>query len=141
MPSDEGLRLIDALEELARELLTELDADACVVSRVLGDVLVIVTHASNDDAVLNLGQGFLVSDFPPTKAVIDSGDPAVLTLDDPGVDSAEAGLLIELGYATLLMTPLRVRDEQWGLVEVYRRDARPFGAAEVETATRRARIG
>jgi GAF domain-containing protein len=132
--------LLDVLRGLAHELVERLDADASVISRVLGDALIVITSTSTDEHHLSLGQGFLVSDFPPTKRVLDSGAPAVLTLEDPDVDPAEAELLRELGYATLLMTPLEVRGVRWGLVEVYRTDVRPFSSAQVAAAASLARI-
>ena len=136
-----GLRLIDALDELARTLVDELDSDACIVSRVLGDVLIIVSQYATDGKLINLGQGFLISDYPPTRAVIDVGTPTAMTVDDPGVDPAEAAVLHELGYGTLLMTPLDVAGTQWGLVELYRRAVRPFTANDVAAAQRLARVG
>ena len=58
-----------------------------------------------------------------------------MTLDDPDVDEAEAGLLRELGFGSLLMLPLRVEGEPWGLVEIFRKDKRPFSADDVRAAT------
>lgn len=133
-------RLIDALRNRAEELVAQLDADACVLSRVLGDVLVIVAQATLDGVELDLGQGFLVSDYPLTQRVLERGEPATLTLADDGADEDEARLLRELGFAALLMTPLVVAGERWGLAEVYRRDARPFDAAAVAVARELARV-
>lgn len=133
--------LLETLRALAHELVDRLDADASIISRVVGDVLIIVTQtAAQDETSLGLGQGFLVSDYPPTKRVLDSGEPIVLTLDDGDVDEAEAEVLRALGYATLLMVPFELRGARWGLVEVYRRDVRPFTSAEVAAARRLARL-
>jgi transcriptional regulator with GAF, ATPase, and Fis domain len=137
----QDLRLIDALHALADELVAQLDADACILSRVLGDVLIIVTQTATDADLVNLGQGFLVSDFPATKAVLDTGAPATLTLADAVLDEAEAQLLRDLGYASLLMLPLWVAGEQWGLIEVYRRDVRAFTVADADLARSLGRVG
>jgi transcriptional regulator with GAF, ATPase, and Fis domain len=133
-------RLIDALHERARQLTARTKADACVISRVLGDVLIIVSRVTADAAPLELGQGFLISDYPVTGAVLRTGEPAVLTLEDDGVDAAEAQLLREIGYATLLMLPIDVVGERWGLIELYRRAAHRFDADEVAAAQALARI-
>ena len=130
-----NLRLSDALAKVAGELLAATAADACVVSRALGDVLIVLTHATAGGESLSFGQGFLVSDYPATAAVLRDGVPISLTLDDDTVDPAEAVLLRELGYAALLMLPLALRGEQWGLVEVYRRAARHFTAEEIRAAS------
>ena len=128
--------LLETLRSLAHELVDRIDADAAIISRVIGDVLIIVTETRHDDEnrQLNLGQGFLVSDYPPTKRVLDSGEPVVLTLADDDVDPAEAEVLRALGFTTLLMVPFELRGERWGLVELYRTDVRPFSADEVATA-------
>ena len=132
--SEGAPRLLDALHARAREVVDRLHADACLISRALGDVLVIVTQHTTDGTSLDLGQGFLVSDYPATQHVLASGEPCRLTLDDEDVDPAEARLLRELGYASLLMLRFDVRGERWGLVEVYRRDARRFDDGDLALA-------
>ena len=135
-----GLRLGDALTALAQELMARTHADACVLSRVVGDAL-IVTRTLPDEAILTLGLGSLVSDSPATAHVLRSGEAASLTVDDDGVDEQEAALLRELGYATLLMLPFDLAGERWGLVELYRREVRPFSAAEIAAARAAAHLG
>jgi hypothetical protein len=127
-------RLLDALRAIARELVTELDADACVISRAVGDVLLMIAAYTGDGSRLDLGQGFLVSDYPATQRVLATARPAALTLDDPDVDEAEARLLRELGFSTLLMLRFDLGGEPWGLVEIYRRAVRPFDETEVAAA-------
>lgn len=133
-------RLIEALRDRARELVAGTAADACVISRVLGDVLVIVTHVTTDGAPLDFGQGFLISDYPSTQAVVRTGDAAQLTIEEDGADEAEARLLRDLGFASLLMLPLEVVGERWGLIELYRRSPERFSAHEVARAQSLARI-
>ena len=134
------LRLGDALTQLAHELVARTGADACVLSRIVGDVL-IVTRALSAEALLDIGQGFLVSDYPATVRVLESGEPAALTLADEDVDEHEAELLRELGFASLLMLPFDVAGQPWGLAELYRREVRPFGAPEIDAARATAHIG
>jgi hypothetical protein len=134
------LRLGDALTQLAHELVACTAADACVLSRVVGDVL-IITRTVSADAVLDLGQGYLVSDYPATADVLSSGRPACLTVEDDDVDSKEAELLRDLGFSTLLMLPFDVAGERWGLAELYRHDVRPFTGAEIDAARAAAHIG
>jgi transcriptional regulator with GAF, ATPase, and Fis domain len=125
-----NLRLADALGQTARELVERLEADACVISRALGDVLIIVAQHTTDGRTLNFGQGFLVSDYPETRAVLTTGEPRALTLADDRCDEAEAALLREMGYAALLMFPLELGGDRWGLVELYRAEPRPFDVAD-----------
>ncbi|MES1247712.1 MAG: GAF domain-containing protein [Actinomycetota bacterium] len=132
--------LSDALRALAHELVEKLDADAAVISRVLGDVLIIVTQTTTDASLLSLGQGFLVSDYPPTRQVVDTREPRVLTLADDDVDPAEAEVLRALGFSTLLMLPFDLHGMRWGLVEIYRAELRPFTDAEIAAAIALARL-
>jgi GAF domain-containing protein len=129
-----NLRLLDALTNLADDLVTELDADACALSRVIGEVLILVAERVPDDGTLQQGQGYLVSDYPQTEEVLRTKEPRALTLDDPVVDEAEARLLRELGFGALLMTALELNGEVWGLVEVYRTSRRPFTEAQIQRA-------
>jgi hypothetical protein len=131
---DAAPRLLDALRAIARDLVSELDADACVISRALGDVLLMVAEHTADGSRLDYGQGFLVSDYPATQRVLRTAEPAALTLDDSDVDEAEARLLRELGFATLLMLRFDLRGEPWGLVEVYRHEVRAFAGTDVAAA-------
>ena len=134
------MRLGDALHALAQSLRTRLDADALAISRVLGDVLIVVAYDVTEGVTLQFGQGFLVSDYPVTKRVLETGEPVGLTLADADADEAEARVLHELGFAALAMLPFDVGGERWGLVEAYRLDARPFDAALLAAAAALARL-
>jgi GAF domain-containing protein len=135
-----NLRLLDALSRLADGLVEELVADACALSRVIGEVLILVAERVPDGGTLQQGQGYLVSDYPLTEEVLLTKEPRALTLDDPVVDEAEARLLRELGFGALLMTPLELNGEIWGLVEVYRLARQPFTEAEINRALELSRV-
>lgn len=128
------LRLLDVLSGTARELVDALDADACGISRAVGDMLILVVEYAEDGRTIQLGQGYLVSDYPETMRVITDREARALTLDDPDVDGAEASVLRELGYGSLLMLPFARNGELWGLVEVYRSDTRRFSDSDAKTA-------
>jgi GAF domain-containing protein len=135
-----NLRLLDALSTLADTLVEQLDSDACALSRVIGEVLILVAERVPNGGTLQQGQGYLVSDFPQTEEVLLTREPRALTLDDPLVDEAESRLLRELGFGALLMTPLELNGELWGLVEVYRVERRPFTEAEIRRALELSRV-
>ena len=100
---------------------------------MLGDVLILVAEYAPGGTLL-LGQGYLVSDYPKTEEVLRRGRAYTLTLDEPKADPAEAGLLRELGFGALLMLPLEVDGDPWGLVELYRRAPQPFSSGDVARA-------
>jgi len=129
-----NLRLLDALSRMADALVAELEADACAISRVIGDVLILVAERVSGGGTLQMGQGYLVPDFPETAHVLSSREPRALTLDDPVVDEAEARVLREHGFGSLLMLPLVLNESVWGLVEVYRTTRRAFVDADVSRA-------
>jgi GAF domain-containing protein len=131
IPSD--LRLLDLLVTTAEDLCRTVDADACAISRVLGDVLILVAEYS-PGTTLQLGQGYLVPDYPKTEEVLRFGTAYTATIDDPGADPAEAGVIRELGFGALLILPLQAAGDAWGLVELYRRAPRRFSEGEVESA-------
>ena len=126
MGSATKLRLFDVLSTVSRDLVDVLDADACGISRAIGDMLILVAEHSEKGTTIQLGQGYLVSDYPETARVLADRTPRALTLDDPDVDESEAAILRELGFGSLLMLPLVLQGQAWGLVEVYRADTRPF---------------
>ena len=135
-----NLRLLDVLDATAHTLVTELEADACSISRVIGDVLILVAERVEEGSTLMQGQGYLVPDYPETARVLETRVPRALTLDDAEIDAAEADVLRLLGFGTLLMVPLDINGEPWGLVEVYRRARRAFSEAEIGRAVELGRI-
>jgi GAF domain-containing protein len=116
----------------ARTFVDLLDAPACTISRVIGDLLVdLIQHrpTGNPD---RLGHGYLISDYPLTRTVIEEREPRTVFLGDPDADPAEAKLLRELGFDSLLMVALEAEDGAWGLVEVYGEKGRRFKSDEVQ---------
>jgi GAF domain-containing protein len=121
------------LAATARLLVDALQATACAISRVIGDLLVeLVEHSTGPS--MQSGHGYLISDYPATREVLEGREPMTISVTDGDADPQEVALLRELKLDSLLMLPLLCRDEIWGLVEVY--DNRPdrFVDADVETA-------
>lgn len=120
---------------LCEQLDAEIGATGCIVSRVIGDVLVQVAEHAPDGRTFQLGRGFLVSQFPTTADVLRTGRPSAVSLDDPTADAAEADVLRDLAVRGVLMLALRQGPSAWGLVEVYRIEPSRFTPAEIERAT------
>jgi hypothetical protein len=55
------------------ELVERVDADACAISRAIGDVLIMVAETVPEGKTLLQGQGYLVSDYPVTKRMLATG--------------------------------------------------------------------
>jgi hypothetical protein len=128
-------RLFDLLDETNRELVERLPADASSVSRVIGDLILLVSECSPEGQTLHMGQGYLVPDYPATKTVLATGAPYAMTIEDADADSAEARVLQELGFASLLLARIEIGGSAtWGLVEVYRSEPIPFDAHAMRVA-------
>jgi GAF domain-containing protein len=133
----EQLRSAASVAELlgmtAESFVGVLDAPACTISRVIGDLLVDLVQHRREGRADRLGHGYLISDFPLTRAVIEEREPKTVYTGDPDADAAESNLLGELGFDSLLMLPLEAEDAPWGLVEVYGNERR-FEPHDVEVA-------
>jgi GAF domain-containing protein len=124
------------------ELVELLDADGCVLSRVIGELLIEVAEHSRTGRPLQLGHGYLIPDFPVTQQVIVGREARSVSLLDPAADPAEAAVLRELCFESLLMLPLECGSECWGLVEIYAGPGRQFEPESAHIAgTLVARVG
>lgn len=118
-----------------RELVDLLDATACAVSRVIGDLLVGLDEHTTSGRPLAHGHEYLISDFPLTREVVETGRPRWVSRLDENPEANEAALLEKLGFQSLLMVCLPTRAGCWGLVEVYSEDDR-FDERHAELAAR-----
>ena len=118
----------------ARAYVELLDAPACTISRVIGDLLVDLIQHQKSGKPVRLGHGYLISDYPLTRAVIEERQPQTVSQDDPEPDENELKLLRELGYDALLMVAIEGGEGAWGLIEVYGETGRRFNDEEVEVA-------
>ena len=110
----------EALLQRAAGVLTGLlDASACVISRLDGDRVRDDAVASHVPFVTEPNGAYLLDDYPETRAVLELGEARAAALADEHVDPSEAFVLRRLGMSAVLMLPLRVEGEPWGLVEIY----------------------
>ena len=123
----------------ARIFVELLDAPACTISRVIGDLLVDLFQHQRSGSAERLGHGYLISDYPLTRRVIEERRPYTVFQDDPEADPSEVRLLKELGYDALLMVAIEGDDGAWGLVEVYGDNGRRFEDGDLHVAEQLAR--
>jgi hypothetical protein len=116
------------LDRVCTALVERLDASAAAISRAVGDVLVQVAEDAGERPTLQLGHGYLISDFPETRRVLDERVARTVQVGAGDADEAEVAVLDQLGFGALLMLPVEVEGEAWRLAEVYRERERPFGA-------------
>ena len=66
------------------------------------------------------GASYALDDFPATRAVLETRQPATIHISDPDADPAEVAYIQEMESSSLLMLPLMVGDQVIGLVELDR---------------------
>jgi GAF domain-containing protein len=123
------------LGSAARALVELLDARGCTISRVIGDLLVDLIQHRRTGEPDSLGHGYLLSDYPLTREVIEQRTPRTVFLGDSDADESEAALLAKLGFGSLLMVPIEAEEGAWGLIEVYGEKDRRFDDRDVELVT------
>jgi len=117
----------------AESYVEVFDAPACTISRVIGDLLVDLVQHRRQGPPDRLGHGYLLSDYPLTRTVIETLEPRTVHAGDADADEAEVRLLVELGFDSLLMLAIKSPEGAWGLVEVYGNDRR-FVEEDVDAA-------
>jgi GAF domain-containing protein len=120
----------------ARTFVELLDVPACTISRVIGDLLIDLYRHTKSGQADRLGHGYLISDYPLTRAVIEERRPYAVFQGDVDADPSEVELLKELGYDSLLMVAIEGEDGAWGLVEVYGDQGRRFEETDLQMAER-----
>jgi hypothetical protein len=126
------------LGSACRELVHLLDARACASSRVIGALLVSLDEHTITGRPIGHGHEYLISDFPLTREVVDSGEPRWVSSRDEQPEANEVALLQQLGFESLLMVCLPTSKSCWGLVEVYG-EADGFDEESADVAVRFAR--
>ena len=124
----------ELMRTAARVATTTLEASACAISRILGDVLIELAEYAGPRDTLYLGHGYLISDYPLTREAIERREPRAVYAPDPDADASEVELLDELGFTSLLMVPICPGVDVWGLAEIYREGERRFDAVDAERA-------
>jgi len=127
------------LATTCEELVVLLDATACAISRVIGELLVGLDEHTLSGRPLEYGHEYLIPDYPLTQDVIETGEPRQVSRLAPDADPKEAELLEKLGFESLLMVCLPSGGACWGLVEVYTEKG-SFGEGHPELVQRLARL-
>ena len=79
-------------------------------------------------------QTYELTDYPNTAQALAQGQTYSCRVDDPLVDSAEAALLRERGFASLLLTPLVSAGRSIGIIELFDTRPREFTTADKRVA-------
>jgi putative nucleotidyltransferase with HDIG domain len=118
------------LKVASRELTQMLNAEACLVSQLEGGLLREVADYSGSEQQVARGLSYYLSDYPTTASVLESGVPCSISTDDAGADPAELFVLREMEMQAVLLVPLLVETQTWGLIEIYDGRTRVFSGLE-----------
>jgi len=123
----------------SRHLTTLLNANACLVSRAENGLLRELADYACTTRQLPRGLSYYLTDYPTTASVLMTGKPCSVSASDPDADPAELFVLREMDMQAVLLVPIVVEGEGWGLIEVYDTRPRVFtglerGLAEVAAA-------
>jgi len=114
----------------SRHLTMLLEANACLISRVEDGLLrEVADYACTTDQVAR-GLSYYLTDYPATASVLITGKLCSVSADDPAADPAELFVLSEMDMQAVLLVPILVEGEAWGLVEVYDTRRRVFSGVE-----------
>jgi diguanylate cyclase (GGDEF)-like protein/PAS domain S-box-containing protein len=83
---------------------------------------------------LEVDERYSLTDYPATKAVLDTAEALQVLASDPAADPAEVRLLGEMGYRSLLMVPLLAGARSIGVLEAYATDERPWSRTHIHSA-------
>ena len=119
---------------LCKALVFVVGATGCSASRVVGDLIVDATEHALREVSLGDEAAYRIADFPLTAEVLRTGESRAVSFTDGDVDPAEAFILRELGMSALLMVPIVVAGQPWGLVELYEMRHRRFLEDDVAVA-------
>jgi putative nucleotidyltransferase with HDIG domain len=111
------------LRKASRHLTMLLNANACLVSQVEDGLLREVADYALATRQVARGLSYYLTDYPTTAAVLMTGKPCSVSADDPDADPTEVFVLREMDMQAVLLVPIVVDGQSWGLIEAY--DARP----------------
>jgi len=118
------------LRAASKELTLLLEAEAALVSQLEDGLLREIADYARFERQVARGLSYYLSDYPATEAVLDGGVPWGISIDDPSADPAELFVLREMQMKSVLLVPLVVAEEPWGLIEIYDSRPRDFSSSE-----------
>lgn len=124
------LDLQEALTVVADQMVDVLKVDGCTISRWDREPDQVVTwierRRQGHELADEPGTTYDLADYPLTRTVMETQQPAFIRASDPDADPAEVANMEDLKVESLLMLPLVVDNRSIGLIELdqtqYERD-------------------
>jgi hypothetical protein len=118
------------LRDVLEPIRALLEVDEVVLSLLTPDsawIETVVTNGKDED------DRFLLSEYPATAEVLETGEAAQVLASDPDADAAEVRLLAEMGYRSLLMVPLLAGARSIGVLEACAAEERPWSRTQIHS--------
>jgi diguanylate cyclase (GGDEF)-like protein len=117
----------------AAELTGATAAEVSTYDRGADALVMLVEYLQGEDAITETGgQLYRLSDFPATRQVLETQEPAQIRVSNPDDDPHERALLEGRGHRSLLMLPLVARGETIGLLELIDVEDRAWDETDVD---------
>ena len=130
------LNLEEILAIIAKQMVMALGVAGCTLSRWDKATNVVVTWIEwrrlEPETADEPGLIYNLDDFPATRAVLKTKQPATILVNDPAADPAEAAHMRQVNTAGLLMLPLATNERVIGLVELDDFKERGFTEAQIQ---------
>ena len=81
-----------------------------------------------------VGQRYDLADYPVSSDVLTRNVAAQVLLDAPGADEAEASVLRQEGFGSVLIVPVRSAGRPVGMLEAYQVQRQPWTRRQIRTA-------
>lgn len=127
-----GATGLDHLARALHGLATTIGADDVELSYLDPDWTYV--EAVVDSAVHFKGVRYYLDQLPLTFEVLSRDVAAQVVLTDPGADAAEKAWMVEDGIGSLLMVPVRSRDQVVGLFECHLTCPTPWRRSQIRAA-------
>ncbi len=116
-----SLELHDVFTALADHLTRVIKVTGCALSRWDQEkqhVITLVDRLHQVEGPTSTGSIYPLQDYPLTRRVLDMRQPVMVYTDDPEADPNEVAILEKQDSKSLLMLPLIVREDVYGLIEL-----------------------
>jgi diguanylate cyclase (GGDEF)-like protein len=77
------------------------------------------------------GKMYPLEEYPATRKTLEARIGAIINIGDPNADAGEVALLRNLGFKSLVMVPLVIRNEVTGLLEFYSITEKAYSASSL----------
>ncbi len=132
-----SLQLDELLPKVTQLMARAAGVDRCAIfnwERQEGLMTLIATYPPPDaDQPADQEKSYELASYPPLAQPLATGEPLLVSADDPALDRQQQALLASRDTKTLLCLPLQAKGQVTGLVELYAdRKARSFTQSDVE---------